>query len=236
MTYNIHHGVGTDKKLDLSRIAEVIKISDADIIGLNEVDKHYSKRSNYENQIIWLAKELHMDHAFAPSITLKSNTSFFTRQFGNALLSRYPIITQKVFPFNFIRGVVEGRSLLDATVQVYNKQVKIYVTHLSINPFLHHRQTNYMIKSIQDNSHPLIIMGDWNMRPGSKGWKNISHKYKDVWCHIHNGGGYTYPSQHPRYRLDYIFVNHRIKIMDVEVIRYLSQASDHLPLKAQLCI
>lgn len=236
MTYNIHHGEGIDKQVDLSRIAEVIKKSDTDIIGLNEVDKHYSKRSNYENQINWLAKELHMDQAFAPSMTLKSSTSSPARQFGNALLSRYPIKSQKVFPFNFIAGVVEGRSLLDATIQINSKQVKIYVTHLSINPFLHHMQTNYMINSIQDHSHPLIIMGDWNMKPGSRGWKNISHKYKDVWCHVHNGGGYTYPSHRPRYRLDYIFVNHRTEIMDVEVIRHLPQASDHLPLKAQLCI
>lgn len=39
MTFNIHHGKGMDHKADLYRIAEVIEKSDADMIGLNEVDQ-----------------------------------------------------------------------------------------------------------------------------------------------------------------------------------------------------
>ena len=55
MTFNIHHGKGVDKQANLSRIAEVIDICNADIIGLNEVDRHFSKRSLYEDQAGWLA-------------------------------------------------------------------------------------------------------------------------------------------------------------------------------------
>lgn len=91
MTFNIHHGKGIDKQVDLYRIAEVIEKSDADIIGLNEVDKHFSKRSLYENQIGWLAKQLNIEHAFSPSLSIKSKNSTTIRQYGNALLSRYPI-------------------------------------------------------------------------------------------------------------------------------------------------
>ncbi|WP_235782509.1 endonuclease/exonuclease/phosphatase family protein [Peribacillus psychrosaccharolyticus] len=50
MSYNIHHGVGTDGQLDLGRIANVIKENGAEIIGLQEVDKHYGARSNFEDQ------------------------------------------------------------------------------------------------------------------------------------------------------------------------------------------
>jgi len=39
MTYNIHVGVGMDKKLDLPRIAAVIKDQHADLVGLQEVDR-----------------------------------------------------------------------------------------------------------------------------------------------------------------------------------------------------
>lgn len=39
MTYNIHHGEGLDGKVDLLRIAEVIKRERADVVGLQEVDK-----------------------------------------------------------------------------------------------------------------------------------------------------------------------------------------------------
>ncbi|PTX59986.1 hypothetical protein C8P63_110131 [Melghirimyces profundicolus] len=40
MTYNIHAGIGSDGKYDLSRIAKVIEESNADVIGLQEVDVH----------------------------------------------------------------------------------------------------------------------------------------------------------------------------------------------------
>ena len=44
MSYNIHVGIGMDKKLDLARIAEVIRRSRADIVGLQEVDRGVERK------------------------------------------------------------------------------------------------------------------------------------------------------------------------------------------------
>lgn len=41
MTFNIHHGKGVDKQVDLYRIADVIENRHADIIALNEVDNNF---------------------------------------------------------------------------------------------------------------------------------------------------------------------------------------------------
>jgi endonuclease/exonuclease/phosphatase family metal-dependent hydrolase len=41
MTFNIRHGKGMDKRENLERIAKVINKNSVDIIGLNEVDKHF---------------------------------------------------------------------------------------------------------------------------------------------------------------------------------------------------
>jgi hypothetical protein len=95
MTFNIHHGKGMDNRADLFRIAELIDKCDVDIVGLNEVDRHFSKRSLYEDQIGWLANQLEMDYAFSPSITIKSKHLSKIRQYGNALLSRYQKLLQK---------------------------------------------------------------------------------------------------------------------------------------------
>src|SRR4051812_46347132 len=38
MTYNIHHGEGTDKQLDLPRLAEIIKRAEPTLVALQEVD------------------------------------------------------------------------------------------------------------------------------------------------------------------------------------------------------
>ncbi|MBO1514188.1 endonuclease/exonuclease/phosphatase family protein [Metabacillus bambusae] len=83
ITFNIHHGKGIDKQVDLYRIAEVIEISDADIIGLNEVDKHFSKRSLYKNQISWLAKQLKLEHAFSPSLSINSKNLKIQQRYGS---------------------------------------------------------------------------------------------------------------------------------------------------------
>ena len=39
MTYNIHHGEGLDRKVDMDRIVDLIKREGADIVALQEVDK-----------------------------------------------------------------------------------------------------------------------------------------------------------------------------------------------------
>lgn len=56
MTFNMHHGVGLDGELNLQRVAKQIRKSGADIIGLNEVDNHYSARSHFKNQAKKLAE------------------------------------------------------------------------------------------------------------------------------------------------------------------------------------
>ncbi|MBO1511325.1 endonuclease/exonuclease/phosphatase family protein [Metabacillus sp. BG109] len=235
MTFNIHHGKGIDNQVDLQRIAQVIKDSDADIIGLNEVDKHFSKRSHYKNQIGWLAKQLNFEHTFSPSLSLKSkNSGNFMRQYGNALLSRYPIVTKKSHSFNYITGLVEGRSLLDATIQINEQLYQIMVTHLSLSPYLHRKQTEYILNQLHKYPHPTIIMGDWNMKPGSRQWRKLTEKVQDTWQTVGIGTGQTYPSIRPRARLDYIFVSPELQAVKAEVIIKSAKASDHLPLKVTI--
>ncbi|MGP7815917.1 endonuclease/exonuclease/phosphatase family protein [Niallia sp. 01092] len=234
MTFNIHHGKGMDKQLNLNRIAEVIENSEADIIGLNEVDKHFSKRSLYQDQISWLAKQLKLEYAFSPSLSVKHKNSTPERQYGNALLSRYPIVAKKSHSFHLISGLTEGRSLLDATIQINKKLYRIMVTHLSLNPYLHRKQTNYILNQFHESPYPVIIMGDWNMKPGSRQWRKLTNKVQDAWQIAGIGPGYTYPSIRPRARLDYIFVSSELQVVEAEVIIKETTASDHLPLKATI--
>ncbi|MGG4195030.1 MULTISPECIES: endonuclease/exonuclease/phosphatase family protein [unclassified Paenibacillus] len=65
MSYNIRHGEGMDHMYDANRIVEVIRASGADIIGLQEVDRYYSARSNYEDTIAVLAEQI-LSHQHYP--------------------------------------------------------------------------------------------------------------------------------------------------------------------------
>src|SRR6266487_5513735 len=84
MTYNIHVGVGMDKKLDLVRIASVINKQHPDLVGLQEVDRGV-ERTQRIDEIADIAKLTKMDYAFA------FNLKYQGGQYGVAILSRYTI-------------------------------------------------------------------------------------------------------------------------------------------------
>ncbi len=92
MNYNIHHGQGTDRVVSLERISEAIESAGADLIGLNEVDRHFSRRSGFRDQIAILAESLGMHYVFSPAISFMPRRSGAPMcQYGNALLSRFPL-------------------------------------------------------------------------------------------------------------------------------------------------
>ena len=234
MTFNIHHGRGIDGKLNLRRIAKVIKESEADLISLNEVDRYFSKRSGYIDQVTWLAEYLKMNPAFGATLTIKSKGNAMYRQYGNALLSRYPIVFEKNHPFAVNRRHFEGRALLEIGIQIHDQRVKVYNTHLSLNPLSRKSQIDFIINKILNEDQPAMILGDFNMKPGSRTWKKLTEHLKDV-CHaVGNIPYYTFPSFRPALQLDYIFVSRHIHITSAEVIKTFPAVSDHLPLQAAL--
>ncbi|WP_018933754.1 endonuclease/exonuclease/phosphatase family protein [Gracilibacillus lacisalsi] len=233
MTYNIHHGKGLDKKVNLDRICKVIADSKADIIGLNEVDRYFSERSHFQDQMEYLTKELKYYGAFSPALSLQPRNKYLTRQYGNGILSRFPIYAPKSYLFNNRLCMTEDRSILEATISLDNKWVHFYVTHLSLNPSLHRQQSDFLITKAK---RPAVIIGDWNMKVHSKRWKRVVKVYKDVWDSIANQDGLTFPSKNPRKRLDYIFVSKDFTILDVQVNDSIPIASDHLPFVSTLSI
>nr|WP_269521728.1 endonuclease/exonuclease/phosphatase family protein [Bacillus sp. J33] len=227
LTFNTHHGKGMDRRVNLNRISNIIKSSNADIIGLNEVDNQFSRRSNFENQALWLANELKMDYVFGPAITYENQSENIFRQYGNALLSRLPIIKSENHPFDFLPRVAEDRALLEADIKIGDEIFTVYVTHLSFAPFQHRKQTEFILKKVSANPYSSIVLGDWNMKPFSKSWRLVTEYLKDV-----NPGhekNYTYPSRRPNVKLDYIFISREIEVISAGVFNAGIIASDHLP-------
>ncbi|RFU70677.1 endonuclease [Peribacillus saganii] len=238
LTFNIHQGRGTDKKLDLFRIARVIRKSDADIIGLNEVDRYFSSRSHFEDQALYLAKELDMNFVFGPAVTISTPKGMNTRQFGNAILTRFPIVKSENHPFDFLPNVVEDRALLEVTVQAGEHEVTVFTTHLSLAPFLHQKQASFIVDAVKKSERPSLVMGDWNMTPFSIAWKKVTRSLHDAWVQANQDrrGGNTFPSARPFRRLDYVFTGKEMEAIDCQVIKSDIRASDHLPVLATLQI
>src|ERR1700757_4401803 len=83
VTYNIHKGRGMDGRVSIKRIADVLSELDADIIALQEI---FSRSDSKEGQVEMLASELGMKSAFG------CTRRHLGRPYGNALLSRWPIV------------------------------------------------------------------------------------------------------------------------------------------------
>jgi endonuclease/exonuclease/phosphatase family metal-dependent hydrolase len=235
VTYNIRSGNG-----DLSRTAETIRGFNADIVALQEVDAHWSDRSNYADQPTDLAAMLGMHVRFAPIYNVASTDSTKPpRQFGVAILSRYPIVsfhndTISRLSTQVQNPVVEPMpGLLDAVVDVNGLRVRVLNTHLDYrsDPRVRQRQVQEMLTYIGDVSVPTLVFGDMNATPDAPELRPLLERLHDVWPAV-NGPGFTYPSEAPAKRIDYVLTSRHFSVLDASVP--VTDASDHRPVVVSL--
>src|SRR5205807_6899755 len=122
MTYNIHVGVGMDKKLDLARIAGVINAQHPDLVGLQEVDRGV-ERTQRVDEIAEIARLTRMDYAFAFNLRYQGG------QYGVAILSRFPIRATDHRLYQNTREA-ERRGFIRAEIIVGDRTVNFVTTHL----------------------------------------------------------------------------------------------------------
>jgi endonuclease/exonuclease/phosphatase family metal-dependent hydrolase len=230
MSYNIHHAEGIDGELNLERIARIIKDAETDIVGLQEVDNHWSARSDFQNQAKELAKQLGMYYTYGPNLDLEpSEEDGHRRQYGTAVLSKYPIIESKNHPLTKI-GNTEQRGLLETTINVKGSFLHFYNTHLALTPAEREVQVKEMLEIADQKKGSKVIMGDLNATPESIEMKPMYDAYADAFAKTPEA--YTYPAENPSKRIDYIFTSDDMEIDDADVIS--TPASDHLPLTAEI--
>ncbi|MCH6267692.1 endonuclease/exonuclease/phosphatase family protein [Neobacillus citreus] len=232
MSYNIHHAEGVDRVLDLERIAKVIEDEEADIIGLQEVDNHWSERSDFQDQAKWLANRLGMFYVYAANLDRDPlHEGEPRRQYGTAILSKYPILQSENHPLTKI-GNTEQRGLLEATINVKGNHLHFYNTHLALTTAERQIQIKEIISIAGESEGPKVIMGDLNAVPDSIEMQPMYGHYLDVF--YDKPEAYTYSAVNPTKRIDFIFTSAEIKTVEKEVIKTL--ASDHLPITAEIVL
>jgi endonuclease/exonuclease/phosphatase family metal-dependent hydrolase len=231
MTLNIHHGVGVDGLLDLDRIAATIASSGADLVGLQEVDRHFSARSNFVDQASYLASVLHMSVAFGANLDLDPLVPGQPRrQFGNALLSRFPILSWANTLLPRVAGS-EQRGLLEAMIDTDNGPMSVFATHLH---FASSAERVVQVQAIIDAISPPdareVLLCDLNASPGSPEVVALLTRFTDAWVEAGNGDGFTFPSSDPQFRIDYVLTSRDLSVSSAAVVA--SGSSDHLPVVA----
>jgi Metal-dependent hydrolase len=235
MTYNIRSGNG-----DLAATARTIHTFSPDIIGLQEVDVHWSSRSNFADQATELGRLLGMNVRFAHIYDLPPEKGGDpAREFGVALLSRFPVTgwtndtitrlsTQETNP---VPKPAPG--LLDAVLDVGGMPVRVFVTHLDYraDPRVRERQVAEMLDHIGSITVPTLLLGDLNATPDAAELQPLRARLRDVWP-AEGDGGFTYPSEKPVKRIDYILASNHFRVRSAFASQTL--ASDHWPVVAKL--
>jgi endonuclease/exonuclease/phosphatase family metal-dependent hydrolase len=235
LTFNIRHGTGLDGVHDLDRVAGVIEGAAADLVALQEVDRHLSPRSGYVDQSGWLAGRLGLDVAYGPVVDLgpaESSPDGARRQYGLALLSRSPLDEPRNLLLTRPRGG-EQRGLLGAVANVDGRAVRVFCTHLQ------HRsrterlaQATEIAESLAAGVGPVVVMGDLNARPGDPEIAPLTDVLDDAWAVAGDGAGFTFDSATPHARIDYILTSPDVVARSAAVVQ--TDASDHLAVFADL--
>ncbi len=209
--------------------AELARLA-PDLLGLQEVLRltHHGQPvlTPESDQATEIADGLGYEIAYARAAEYGSGLWF-----GNALLSRHPILQTSTIPLPGIE-TGESRALLHAVVGTPHGELPVFVTHL--NWKLHHGSIRlaqlqfiadriFELAPIAEGFLPAVLMGDMNAEPDSdeirylRGLATIGGKsiyFADAWRYGGDGPGHTFDRKNrfaalahePPRRIDYIFV------------------------------
>jgi endonuclease/exonuclease/phosphatase family metal-dependent hydrolase len=239
MTFNIHHGAGGDEVVDLVRISRVIRDSDLDVVGLQEVDRHFGDRSGFVDQAGWLARELNMHVVYGANLDLDPlSPEQPRRQYGTAILANAPILDwDNTYLPRF--GNHEQRGLLRARINVRGVPVQVFNTHLQHDDAAERvAQAQAITQLIGTPPESVILLGDLNATPDAPEIRTLVEVLVDSWEEAGVGVGHTIPSEDPNRRIDYILQSSDVVARAVAVVTspLAASASDHLPVVADVAL
>ena len=217
-TWNIHGAVGHDGRFDPARIAAVIREINADIIALQEVPLG---GRHWPNVLHTLEGALGQVGVAGPTFDVSG------RHFGNAILSRYPILDTRRINISF--GGHEPRGALDADIYCHGRRLRVVATHLGLRASERSAQVQRLLQCFDTAEMPVILMGDVNE------WFVWGKPLRQLISHFQSvPAPATFPALCPVFALDRIWIRPRHRLVRVRVHSspLARKASDHLPLLA----
>ncbi|MDL2410765.1 endonuclease/exonuclease/phosphatase family protein [Rhizobium calliandrae] len=231
LSYNVHSCIGTDWKIDPSRIAAVIADARPDIVALQEIDVR-RRRTGSVDQAAIIASLLKMEAHFNPTLTVAEE------QYGDAIITALPARAVKAGPLPSL-GEARGALSLEATFA--NRKILVVNTHLGLRGRDRVQQMSALLSPSWlncggDNPALMILCGDFNAIPASGAYRLAARQLKDAQLVCNRAARPTFPSYYPLMRLDHIFVSADLRVVNTAVIRnrLTSVASDHLPIVADI--
>ncbi|MGH7769992.1 MAG: endonuclease/exonuclease/phosphatase family protein [Candidatus Binatia bacterium] len=223
LSYNIHECIGWDRRRDPCRIADVIKESRADIVGLQEVHSESDGRV-----------ESHQMNYLAASCALQAVPGRFLMrrngEYGNVLLTKFKILN--VERLDLTMPGREPRNAIDADLEIGGEAVRVIVTHLGLRPSERRFQVTRLLDALSvERTRMVILLSDINE------WLPFGRPLR--WLEARMGKHKvmkTFPAPFPLFGLDRIWVSPASALIDVSCFHtpLTRVASDHIPLIAKV--
>ena len=159
VSFNIQHARVPGGRVDLPLTADTCAGFDADVLGLQEVDRGV-RRSGRTDQTAAIAERTGLTAAFGAALRLERGT------YGNALLVRGELADVEVLELPGRRGR-EARAAVLATAVLAEGEVTVAVTHLSTDNALSPRQLLAVVEALWRRPLPRVLLGDFNLGPAS---------------------------------------------------------------------
>jgi endonuclease/exonuclease/phosphatase family metal-dependent hydrolase len=223
LSYNIHECVGLDRRRNGARIAQIIKASHADVIGLQEVHSDSNGRGE-QHQMNYLAESTGLQAISGPCLERRNG------HYGNVLLTRCKILN--VHRLDLSIPGREPRGAIDADLEMGGEAIRVIVTHLGLRPSERRLQVRKLLTALsQERTRIVVLLSDINE------WLPASGPLR--WLEARLGKTRpmrTFPSFFPVLALDRIWVSPPSALVDLSILDtpLARVASDHLPLKATI--
>lgn len=226
LTYNIHHANPPSESsnvINLDTIASIIKKTNADLVGLQEIDVNLDRSQNVD-QAKKLAELTGMHYFFSKGINLDAG------EYGTVILSKYPIVKSERFE---LPSPIESekRSLGIIHITINGKTVKFANTHLDLKNENRLAQTAFIIDKFKNDKNLVILVGDLNAKPEEQPIR----KLEQIFTRSQIKNGFTIPEVDPNREIDFIMVNKgsEFKFKNHRVLSE-TYASDHRPVYVEI--
>jgi endonuclease/exonuclease/phosphatase family metal-dependent hydrolase len=208
VTYNTHHGVGTDGRYNLDRIATVVANQNPDVVGLNEVmyNSSYGGGENQPETYKRLLEQKTGRRWYYVYARMDGNWSSTSWAVGNQLLSRFPFSTTTKYELS-----TGAHSVAQGTIVVNSRTINLFSTHVSWENSSWRTTETWGVRNWASTwAENRIVMGDFNTWPGTSDHRIMTSAYSDTWAAGVSAGIASSPSGSAGYtkgssRFDYIY-------------------------------
>ncbi len=235
LTYNIHRAIGVDRRFRPERIVRILEHHEADIVLLQEVDDGVPR-----SRCLDLGQEI-AEAAGYPHLVIGHNVTLRKGRYGNATLSRFPILRHRNISLTVGNRKKRGCQHTTLNIGRSGKRIplEVFNLHLGLSAFERDRQMGLLVRSpefrrIKENTGCLIAgdFNDWRSRVRPMLTEILDFESATTTGTTGRRDIKTYPSFSPTGSLDKIYYRGGISLISSRRCRLAISkvASDHIPI------